>query len=290
MSDATYKIALSRMELTEKIPHGSPMWTFFNASFDNLELTAPDLACAIFAGKAQTTHHRDRWRTGANYLCGQSLGLDFDTEDERSTLKALTADKFLARHAAILHTTMSHTPDKPRARAVFVLDTPIMQACNYALAATALLWLFGTADRQCKDAARFWYGSPDCDMELPEHVLPLATLRKVIEQYQATGQRERKAAAHRDYAAPADQREVADALKAIPAWGIGYDDWLAVLMGLHAEFGDGGRDLADSWADGRPGEVEQKWKSFKPSGNTAGAIGIGTVFALAKRNGWRRSA
>ena len=42
-----------------------------------------------------------------------------------------------------------HLPqeEKPRARVVFLLDQPIMQAKNYTLAASALLWVFGTADR-----------------------------------------------------------------------------------------------------------------------------------------------
>jgi hypothetical protein len=61
-------------------------------------------------------------------------------------------------------------------------------------------------------------------------------------------------------------------------------------MALHAAFGDGGRALADSWTDGQPGEVERKWKTFKPNGNAAGAVTIATVFGFAKRAGWQRQA
>lgn len=186
----TYRIAVSSQALDHKIPPGSPDWSTFNASFHNRELTPFDFAHAIWDGHPFTTWHSGGWRTTANYLCGQHIGLDFDNGDATSTLPALMANPFIHRHAAILYTTPSHTPEAPRARVVFLLDTPIQQATNYALAAQALLWLFGTADRQCKDAARFFYGSLRCEIEMFANVLPLATVKHVIQQYQATGRRE----------------------------------------------------------------------------------------------------
>jgi len=60
-------------------------------------------------------------------------------------------------------------------------------------------------------------------------------------------------------------------------------------MALHREYGEAGLSLAEQWADGRDGEVSRKWRSFKPSGNTTGAVGLGTVFALAQRFGWARA-
>ena len=281
----TYRIAVSTYALDAKIPPGDPFWGAFNASFVNHQLSRMDLVEAIYTGHPITTWHRNHWRAGANFECGQAIGLDFDTEDDRSRLTTLTADKFIAKHAALLHTTRSHTADKPRARVMFLLDTPIFQAQNYALAAQALLWLFGAADRQCKDPVRFWYGAPGCEVEYFENVLPLDTLKHLIAQYKETGQRERQ---RHNWTAPTEQAEVADALRKIPAWGIDYDQWVAVLMALHREYGDGGLSLAESWADGAPGEVERKWKSFKPAGNYAGAVGLGTVFALAKEHGWSK--
>jgi hypothetical protein len=285
--DATYRIAVSSYALAAKIPPGDAFWGAFNASFVNRDLTRLDLVEAIYTGHPITTWHRNHWRAGANFECGQAVGLDFDTEDERSRLTTLTADKFIAKHSALIHTTRSHTPAKPRARVMFLLDTPIFQAKNYALAAQALLWLFGAADRQCKDPVRFWYGAPGCEVEYFENVLPLDTLKHLIAQYQDTGQRERQ---RHNWTAPTEQAEVADALRKIPAWGIDYDQWVAVLMALHREYGDGGLALAESWADGAAGEVERKWRSFKPAGNYAGAVGLGTVFALAQTFGWRKTA
>ena len=287
-TDPTFKVAISRYALDHKILPGDPFWHDFNGSFSNSEVTAYDLAGAIWNGHPLTTWHKDHWRSTANFVTGQHLGLDFDTEDERSTLATLTADKFIARHGAMCYTTPSHTDDKPKARAIFLLDTPIMQASNYALAAAALLWYYSAADRQCKDPARFFYGSKGCDFEMIDHVLPLETVKHMIQQYKETGQ----AARHKQmatWAGHTEQAEVADALRRIPAWSIEYDEWVGVLMALHREYGDAGLPLAVQWGDGADGEIERKWKSFNGKGNLTGAVGLGSVFLLAQRFGWTRN-
>jgi len=190
MTDTTYRVAVSTWALDHKLAPGAPEWAAFNASFVCQDLTPFDFAHAIYDGHPFTTWHANNWRTSANYVCGQHMGLDFDAGDQTSTLPALLDNPFIHRHANILYTTPSHTPEAPRARVVFLLDTPIMQATNYALAAAALLWLFGTADRQCKDAARFFYGSLRCEIEMFDNVLSLATVKHIIAQYQASGKRE----------------------------------------------------------------------------------------------------
>ena len=173
------------------------------------DLTRLDLVEAIYTGHPITTWHRNHWRAGNNFECGQAIGLDFDTEDDRSRLTTLTADKFIARHSALIHTTRSHTPEKPRARVIFL---PILLSSKlqmyYALAAQFLLWLFGAAYRQCKDPMRFWYGAPGCEVEYFENVLPIATLKHLIAQYQETGKRERT---RQTWTASTEQAEVADA-------------------------------------------------------------------------------
>jgi len=287
MTTNMYRVAVSPYALDGKIAPGDPFWKTFNSSFENHELQTDDLAAAIYAGQAYTTWHARHWRHSDNYICGQHIGLDFDHGD--STLEQLAADKFIARYGAMVYTTPSHTPEAPRARVVFLLDTPVMQAKNYTLAVSSLLWLFGTADRQCRDACRFFYGSKNCEMVYLANTLPLAIVRHLIAQYQATGQRE-KCRHERAFTAAPAQQEVADALQRIPAWGIDYDEWVQVLMALHSAYGDDGLALAETWADGAPGEVARKWGSFRPTGNTSGAVTIATVFALAKRFGWQKQA
>lgn len=285
----TYRIAISDFPLDgKKLLPGDPRWKAFNASFENREVGLNDLMDIIYDGHPITTHHKDHWRTSQNYICGQHIGLDFDTEDERSTLARLAGDKFIQRYCAFIHTTISHTPDRPRARAIFLVDTPICQAKNYSLAAASLTWMFGEADRQCKDAVRFFYGSPGCMFEYVGEILPLEMVKKLIGQYQETGMQEKHKATRTGYLPPASQKDVAGALSKIPAWGIEYDEWLSILMALHSEFGEDGYLLAESWGDGKPGEVERKWRGFHQDGNTAGAVSIGTLFAIAKRFGYKR--
>ena len=63
-----------------------------------------------------------------------------------------------------------------------------------------------------------------------------------------------------------------------------------VLMAIHSELpGGNGLSLARSWGDGKPGEVEQKWKGFDSNGNVSGKISIGTLFSFAKDRGWRNT-
>jgi hypothetical protein len=283
----TYKMSFSSMSINGKLLAGDPQWERFNNSFENKELETIDVANEIYTGHAFTTWHK-KPRNAANYIIAQHIALDFDTEDERSTLPYLAKDKFIKKFAALAYTTPSHTPDAPRARVLFLLDTPINQAKNYTAAVSALLWLFGTADRQCKDACRFFYGSHNCDLEWIDSVLPLTKIRQIIDQYQATGNIAKDShTKHRSYMPTAEQKEVQDALDYIKPWSIDYDDWLKILMAIHQGFGDAGLGMAESWADGLDGEVRRKWKSFKVNGNENGTVTLNTVFKMAHDRGWK---
>jgi hypothetical protein len=299
-----YKIAFSTMALDSKIPQGDASWQSFNDSFENMELDSLEIANLIYLGHPFTTQHEHKriwipnskmqagghwsaYRRMENYICGQHIAIDFDTEDMRSSLSHLVQDKFIQKYAHLIYTTPSHTPETPRARVFFTLDTPIMQAKNYALGAAALLWLFGTADRQCKDPCRFFYGSKDCEIEYLSNELPLGVVKMLIQQYQASGSNAKRQHERRNFSAPTDQQEVAEALRKISPWAIDYEQWLSILMGIHHAFGDGGLALAESWADGTPGEVERKWRSFKQDGNGTGKRTIATVFDIAKDFGYQ---
>jgi hypothetical protein len=282
----TYRIAMSRFALAEKIGRGDPFWSTFNASFCNKHISANDLANHIYAGFPFTTWHRNQWRENKNFECGQHIGLDFDTMDLRSTLAELKQDHFIAKYASLIYTTISHKPEAPRARTVFLLDTPIMQGANYALAVQAMLWVFGTADPQCREPARFFYGAQNCEIEYMENVLPLEKVKELIARYQVSGQREKRSQG--TPGTPAEMSEVEDALAAIDPWSIDYGSWLRILMALHAEYGDTALSLAVRWGKGDDDEIERKWKRFNGGGNTTGAVTIRTMFDIAIQKGWRK--
>ena len=87
MTDPTYRIAVSTWALDHKLAPGAPEWSAFNASFTNQSLNPFDFARAIYDGHPFTTWHANGWRTSANYVCGQHLGLDFDAGDQTNPLQ-----------------------------------------------------------------------------------------------------------------------------------------------------------------------------------------------------------
>lgn len=288
--DMTYKVALGPVTQA-KLPPGDPRWPAFNSSFINYEMTAGQIACALYEGRPITTWHKNNWRNGANFICGQHLGIDCDTEDERSTIAHLLTVPIITDYAAILYTTPSHTPEKPRARALFLLDQPIQQAVNYANAAAALVWTFGAAaDAKCKDAARFYYGPRPggCDMQLLDHEMPIAKVREMITAWQAAQEQRRPSViVPPTRYQPPDHERLADALRSIDPWGVSYDEWVSILMAIHSSYpGNDGLAMAIEWGNGEGREVETKWRSFVPNGNHAGKVGVGTIFAKAKDMGW----
>lgn len=145
-------------------------WRVFNGSFVNEDLTVEHLIEKIKNSYAYTTQH-ERYRDSDNFVCGQHLGLDFDTEDWRSTFEFLLENEFIAKHASFLHTTPSHKHSAPRCRVVFVLDRPIYDKEKYAELAQALVHKFNLADSSCKDPARFFYGAKNAEVHPIGYVL-----------------------------------------------------------------------------------------------------------------------
>ena len=92
-----------------------PLYREFNGTFVNQELFATELHDKIKKGFAYTTQH-ERYRHSSNFVCGQHIALDLDTEDERSTFEWLQEDRFIREYGTFMHTTPSHTIDKPKAR------------------------------------------------------------------------------------------------------------------------------------------------------------------------------
>lgn len=176
-----YQIAINTISLQEKIPAGSRLWYKFNNSFVPQEIPSHELLSAIYLGHSFCAVHKGT-RKLANFVCGQHIAVDLDTEDERSSLPKLMTHEFVQVYASILYTTPSHTLEKPRARIVFLLDQPIGTAEGYKTAIDYLYSLFPGADPSCVDASRFLYGSYHCTVEYPDNILPLAHLRSLYKQ------------------------------------------------------------------------------------------------------------
>lgn len=173
MREREFAIAINR-EAKGKLPAtaGVDVWRKFNGRFRNEFLTMQQVSASIRDGFAYTTHHAG-YRRAENFIQGQHIGLDMDTEDERSSIDVLIDDPLIRSHASILHTTPSHRPDAPRARVIFMLEQPIAHSNTYALLAQALVDRYRLADSQCKDPCRVFFGAPDCELLFNGKVLSL---------------------------------------------------------------------------------------------------------------------
>lgn len=191
------KIAISNNRaVSGKIAQGDiAAWREFNGSFSNVELSPVEFMQHVQEGFAYTTQH-NRYRHSDNFICGQHIALDMDTQDERSSIAVLSVDPFIAQYAAFIHTTPSHTAVRPKARVVFILDRPIHNVKKYAELAQALVHRFDSSDRACKDPARFFYGAKGCDVAWLGNTMRLedAASELVLPYREHVAELERKAA------------------------------------------------------------------------------------------------
>jgi len=180
-----------------KMPNLSPQamrnwWRIFNAQFVNLDLPAQHLPEQIRTGFAYTAQHSN-YRKADNFICAQHVGLDFDTGDERSSFEHLLQDDFIRNSAYFLHSTASHTDEKPRSRVVFVLDKPIYDVAKYALLTEAFAETYktnGFADPSCKDPVRLFFGAENCRIKFLGNTMPLTTAAGIVIPYKEKKQKQ----------------------------------------------------------------------------------------------------
>jgi hypothetical protein len=154
-------------------------WREFNGNFLNVDITNNDFAKAVRFGFAYTSQHA-RYRKKENFAQSQFVAIDYDTEDERSSFDTLLSDELIDKYASFLHTTPSHTNERPRCRVVFELDRPITNVYKYELLVRSFLYHYGDSDASCKDGNRLYFGAVDCDVHYVNKVMPLDVARDVL--------------------------------------------------------------------------------------------------------------
>lgn len=178
------------------------------AAFTTVDWTPDQIADHLAAGKAICVAALDgNWRGQAQFISSQLMGVDFDHGPDVETL---VTDPFIKAYAFYVYPTPSHTPDKPRSRALFALDTPVTDYDHYRVLMARLLEKLGVfeADPSCKDPVRIFYGS---DVEgrrgrSAGKVLPLAVLEALPKTADET-LREQRAKEPPPPFQPADSRE-----------------------------------------------------------------------------------
>ncbi len=167
-------------------PQIKDWWRKFNGDFRNFDLPSTEqLIWAIQEGFAYTSQHT-KYRKKDNFLCGQHIGLDFDTGDERSSFKNLLENDFIHQNASFLHTTYSHRDTMPRSRVIFILEHPIFSRRKYSLlteAFAATFSLHSGADQSCKDPVRLFFGAVKCEVLKLNHILSLHRAAEIVHPY-----------------------------------------------------------------------------------------------------------
>jgi hypothetical protein len=244
-------------------------------------------------------------RRKTNFLRSNVLILDFDgpggqgLSDE--AWAALAQYPFTQEYAFGMTESFSSRPGARKGRLWFQLDQAITNPDEYRALMVALMsGPYPEADPAAKDAARAFYGpKPGTLPYLFQEgtILPL----EVLQSLQAQQQQSTKKAAEQRAKKIAQQQqrptqpgrgpfneptrdEIEFALSCIPGQNLAYGQWLNVLMALSTL--PYGLELAQEWTDDPRGVgLESRFQSFRPG--SSGAIGLGTLFFVAKQYGYR---
>ena len=154
-------------------------WRNFNGGFKNKHLPISELMAEIKKGHTFSTMVRG-YRKEANFICGQTIGLDFDTGDYQSSFCGLMENDYIRKYASFLYTTHSHTQQAPKSRVVFVLPKAIYEKSVYAELAEMTVRFFGINDTKCSDPCRIFFGAAGCELRHLGNVLPVEVAQELF--------------------------------------------------------------------------------------------------------------
>lgn len=290
------RASISKTRLTEK-PGKDFNWSPYLDGFEAEDMDLIDFADRIIKGHSFAQVYGGR-PSRDRFIMGQVIAVDMDTEDERSSQETLLKHPFVSAYACMVYPTLSHTPDKPRHRVVWVLDEPIAGAEGFEYAAKLVTSFFPDADAQCANAGRSFLGNGKILRDgLPcyfnDCLLPLSHLRVLAKQRLAEQRRLEAAkppAQRRGYAAPVQEGKqdlfmVMEKLRRLDPYALGYDEWVKIGMALAREYGDAAFMPFKSWSD-RPGHAPltwAKWQSF--SASHPNPVSMGSVVHLMRLRG-----
>ena len=273
----------------------------YSGAFKPASLTMAALAGHISSGypwmPALLGGSGQRW--ASNVISADLMALDFDGG---TTIEQALADPFISAHASLLIESSSSTPTHHKFRVVFRLPKTVKGSQVVGIITRYLLSLFPQADQACKDASRFYFGAVGKEARLINEgaTLPATFEQSALNwqadldrQWEARKAEQAKKWAHvRDAQSPDEQIElVKSALDAIPTRQKGdgrHDELVAMIGGICNELGDIGQSLLLAWDSGR-GQWGRPFERFlKSIARKRGKAGLGTLFHLAKQNGWER--
>jgi hypothetical protein len=119
------------------------------------ELSETEIAEAVREGWPLAPQYRGGHRKTGNFICASFLAADVDAG---MTLEEAKDHPFVQHHAALIHTTVSHTADHHRFRIIFLLEVSVLDAPDWADAQLGLGLELGS-DLSVSDGARMFFGA-----------------------------------------------------------------------------------------------------------------------------------
>jgi len=151
----------------------------FGFSFYPRDLKPTELVKHIRTGKAFTVgYFKGNSRTETQFVSSQLLALDLDKCALNMEQLEGQSD-FIQQYAFMMYPTPSSTPEQPKTRILFVLDTIIEQSSRWRVLQLALMEHFVEVkpDEACKDPSRLFYGCETSDYYINyEALLPLVVI------------------------------------------------------------------------------------------------------------------
>lgn len=171
-------------------------WRDFTRTFRKESLTVREMLIAIWYGHAFHPLTDGKGRKKSNLVQADYVALDFDTCDKYSSLEHLSNTEY-AKYASFAYTSPSHTAEKPKARMVWVLETPISDLEQLELLNKALMTKYtrpsfdenlndvevAYCDESTKDGTRLFYGAEKCDTWTNWQCLPDSVVSELVAEY-----------------------------------------------------------------------------------------------------------
>lgn len=222
-------------------------------------------------------------RKDCNFVSRELIMVDIDAG---MTIPDLLQDNFYNACGAGFYATPSFTLEHHKFRILFRLQTPITDANKLRKVNRALLKVFAQGDQACKDPARLFYGSPNCQFkEKRDNLLTDDVVAELCNMIDLCDEQEMKAHASGpvEYAALTDERkqQILDLLKGTYVGS--YPIWRNVGWGLK----QGGFTLRDfqyvtagMMKQKSPADAAKIWNA----GQADGDVTMGSVIYLLKQH------
>ena len=246
--------------------------------------------------------------TNTGLLCGELVGVDIDVLDSdhahqltciATEMLGMSPASRIGRAPKILLAFRTDAPfDKVQTSEFHMLDGTVARV---EVLATGQQFVAFGIHPDTKAAYHWPERSP---LEVPLHELPIvssdrcAAFIAAAEEYlrtvggQTTADRReidregRKAAGLKQKEAPS-RALIEEAVAHIRNDELPYDDWIKVGLALYAALGPEGHGLWEAWSaeasKNDPAYTVEKWDSFA----SVRSVTVGTLFWLARQNGWR---